>query len=129
MKEDGARTRRGLGGGGQRRVEGRPGVLVVNGGSGELLQSLAADGGGDPAREILKWDCEGVLCGPIEKEAFLVIADEGGVTRYNAAGLTVREALKKLDSRKLELIRDHIGGDGCGGHSRSGGSECSGRHH
>ena len=107
---------------------GSPWLLIVNADRGELLHSLSGDGS-EMAREIVRWDCEGVLCGPLEREPFVIIADEGGVTRYRAAGLTVREALARLESRSLELIRDYIGGDGCGGHSRSGGSECSGRHH
>ena len=110
---------------------GSPWLLIVNADSGELLHAAAGNEAGDLglAHEIVKWDCEGVLCGPIEKEPFIIIADEGGVTRYDAAGLTVRDAFAGMEARKLPLIRDYIGGPGCGGHDHSGGSECSGHHH
>lgn len=75
------------------------------------------------ARQILRWNCEGVLCGPIERAAFLIIADEGQVTRYNAAGMGVYEALSKAAGRELELIRDHIEGAGCRGEHKEGAGE------
>jgi predicted Fe-Mo cluster-binding NifX family protein len=75
------------------------------------------------AREVLRWDCEGVLCGPLERAPFLVIADEGQVTRYLAAGMSVIEALQGLERRSLALIRDHIDGGGCQGEHKAGQGE------
>jgi len=102
-------------------------VLIYNADTGDLLHAAGRGAEGDTglAREILKWDCEGVLCGPIEREPFLIIADEGCVTRYHAAGLNVNQALEALRTRSLEFIRDYIGGENrphqpgapaCGGH-------------
>lgn len=105
-----------------------PYLLIVELDTRELLHIFSRETNQDMAfaREILHKDCEGVLCGPIEMEPFLVIADEGCVTRYNAAGMLVEEALTALDSRALELIRDYIGGTGC---QEGGAGECQGHHH
>jgi predicted Fe-Mo cluster-binding NifX family protein len=100
-------------------------LLFIDTDSGELLHALARNPGGDKefARAMLRRDCEGVLCGPLEPEPFLLIADEGCITRYNAAGLGVAEALDRFGRRSLELIRDHIGGEGCRNHT--GGTSCA----
>ena len=108
-----------------------PYFLVVDMESGDILDILsrASCGGTDEesdlalAREILRWDCEGVLCGPLERPPFLVIADEGQITRYNAAGMGVYDALSLANSRQLELLRDHIGGGGCQGEHKEGQGE------
>lgn len=96
-------------------------LLLVESALGTVREVFSRDGRSDAelARKILEWDCECVLCGPIEPEPFLIIADEGGVTRYNAAGLSFDKALKAFKADALELIRDHIGGRGC----RSGADE------
>lgn len=77
----------------------------------------------DLARRIVDWGCECVLCGPIAEEPFLILADEGGVTRYNAAGMSLDNALKAFKANKLELIRDYIGGAGCQSEAEAG-REC-----
>ncbi len=107
-----------------------PYLLIVEADDGRLLQVAARDADGDAslARRVLHWDCEGILCGPIEEEPFLILADEGGVTRFLAAGLPAAAALARMEARQLEFIRDFIGGAGCGGHS-SGGDCDGGRHH
>ena len=103
-----------------------PYLLFFNTESGELLHVQARSPGGDRdfAREMLRRDCDGVLCGPLEEEPFLLIADEWCITRYNAAGLSVAEALARFGRRGLDLIRDHIGGEGCRNHT--GGARCAG---
>lgn len=65
------------------------------------------------ARYIVQQDCEAVLCGAIEEAPFVVLADEGHVTRYAAAGLTPEEATKRLLRFALDYIKDYIGGTGC----------------
>ena len=112
-----------------------PFLLIVDAEKGDLLEVIAREedvAGQDVffAREILRWDCEGVLCGPIEREPFVIIADEGCVTRYNAAGMGAREALERMNRRALELVRDYIGGAGCQGehHKEDAAYECC-RHH
>lgn len=108
-----------------------PYLLIVEADEGTLLHVAARDANGDVglARLVLHWDCEGILCGPIEEEPFLIIADEGCVTRFLAAGLPTTEALTLMEARRLEYIRDFIGGPGCGG-GHSGAKGCDGdRHH
>ena len=67
------------------------------------------------AKKVLEHDCEAIICGPIEKEPFDLLAD-AGVTRYNGVGMTVQEAYDGMNAYKLSWITDHIGGKGEPGH-------------
>ncbi|MDR0881014.1 MAG: hypothetical protein LBP55_00490 [Candidatus Adiutrix sp.] len=109
-----------------------PWLLIINAETDELLQTVPRDQEGDLglARAILKWNCEGILCGPIDREPFLLLADEGGVTRLQAAGLTVDQALDGLRARSLTYIKDYIGGEGHRhDHQDHAGGACGGAHH
>lgn len=101
-----------------------PWLIVIEADSGEILQTLPQNSWGQVglAHEIVRQDCEGILCGPIEREPFLILANEGGVTRYLAATMPVQQALILFESRSLPLIRDHIDGQGCGSHHAGGAS-------
>ncbi len=66
-------------------------------------------------------DCEAIICGQIKKDAFEILF-KAGVSRYDGAGKTATEALKRLAAYRLDMITDCIGGTGCVG-SQSGG-EC-----
>ena len=79
-------------------------LLIVDDESGNILNAIPRGDQNDLqlAEKIVESGCEGLLGGPIEKEAFIVIADVGGVTRYLAAGLSGREALEKFRRRELE---------------------------
>lgn len=90
-------------------------LLLVESALGTVREVFARAGRSDVelARKILEWNCECLLCGDIEREPFIIIADEGCVTRYNAAGLGFDNALKAFRADALELVRDHIGGQGC----------------
>ena len=101
-------------------------ILVVESGCGDLLFSIPRSEQGplELARALVDEGCEGLLCGPLEKDVFLIIADEGQVTRYNTTGLSTAQALDLFNRRSLELIRDHIGGDHAQRHCQGGG--CSG---
>ena len=76
------------------------------------------------ARKIVQHDCEAVLCGPIEAAPFAVVADEGCVTRYMAAGRRAGQALADMLAYRLDMIVDCIGGTGC----HSGEGDCRGAH-
>lgn len=84
-----------------------------------------AEGDRNLAERIVEHDCEAVLCGPLEEEPFVILADEGCVTRYLACGLTAAEALKEMEAYRLDMIPDFIGGTGC--HS-GGEARCCGEH-
>lgn len=79
------------------------------------------------AKKIIEHDCEAVICGPIEKEPFELIAG-AGVTRYLGSGHTVQKAYSYMNRYQLDLIRDYIGGPGAFGHSHSGNCECGEDH-
>lgn len=64
------------------------------------------------ALRIVQQDCEAVICGSIDKVAFELIAGYG-VTRYNGAGYSVKEALSLMNKDKLAYITDFVGGTGC----------------
>ncbi|MFA5055883.1 MAG: NifB/NifX family molybdenum-iron cluster-binding protein [Dehalococcoidia bacterium] len=55
-------------------------------------------------REILKQDCEAVICGVIEKEAFEELA-AAQITRYMGANRSAADALNLMDTYKLDIIR------------------------
>ena len=75
------------------------------------------------ARKVLEHDCEAIICGPIEKEPFELMAG-AGVTRYNGAGKRVDKAYAYMNRYQLEWIADYIGGPGAFGGSHSGHCEC-----
>ena len=91
-----------------------------NGGESTLLCEVARDCLDDEALalRIVEEDCEAVLCGPIEEAPFVILADQGCVTRYHAVGLSAAEAIAKMEQYALDMITDFIGGTGC--HSGEG---------
>ncbi len=66
------------------------------------------------AQEILKHNCEAVICGLIRPTAFEIIAGNG-VTRFLGVGHDATKALALMDSNRLEVIRDADGRNSCGG--------------
>lgn len=88
--------------------EGSPYLLIVetDDGSCEVFKNPEDQGGAGLAmtREIMKQDCEAVICGSIEKPAYqeLMIAQ---VTRYMGANRRAAEALHLMDANQLDFIR------------------------
>ncbi|MDO4732090.1 MAG: NifB/NifX family molybdenum-iron cluster-binding protein [Bacillota bacterium] len=66
------------------------------------------------ARETVAQNCEAILCGDIEKDAFEILA-KASVSRYNASGHSATQAVKLMNAYQLTLIREYSGGPGCGG--------------
>lgn len=101
-------------------------LLIVDADTGAVHAKYARTGmtDSDFSRKLIVHDCEAVLCGPIETEPFLIIADEGCITRYNGVGLSADDALKAMMVDRLPLIVDFIGGSGC----NSGHGECRHEH-
>lgn len=91
-------------------------LLILEAETGEVCAAYSREELDDCgfAGKIVEHDCEAVLCGPIEEAPFIIIADEGCVTRYQASGLSAGEALKQMEEYKLNMITDFIGGTGCG---------------
>ena len=70
----------------------------------------------DIVKAMVEAQCEAVLCGVIyDANLFDRIADNG-ITRYFAAGMTVREAVPAMENYELDMVRDYFGGTGCHGH-------------
>ena len=67
------------------------------------------------AKKVLEHDCEAIICGPMEKEPFEMLAD-AGVTRYNGSGRKVQKAYDYMTRYQLPWIDEYIGGPGRGGH-------------
>ncbi|MBV7274110.1 NifB/NifX family molybdenum-iron cluster-binding protein [Clostridium sp. PL3] len=65
--------------------------------------------------EILKYDCEAVILGNIDKRAFDILAD-ACVTRYYGVGHSVKKALELMKKGSLKLIKNHDGTNDCSGH-------------
>ena len=101
-------------------------LQIIDNESGKIITSYIRDKltDSDLANKIVENDCEAVICGPIEQDAFVIIADEGCVTRYDGRGLRAGVALNRMNEYALTMITDFIGGEGCG----SGTGECNHEH-
>lgn len=109
---------------------GSPYLLILDADTGDLVHSetFPEDGEADMARLVLQWKCEGIVCGLLEKEPFDILALEGFVTRYDGTGMTISEALEKMNGYELNYISDHLGGTGCPTDAHDHGTFCGGDH-
>lgn len=70
----------------------------------------------DWVEEMVRYDCEALICGDMyDAHTFDAIAF-AMISRYNGMGYSARKATKKMMDYELELIRDYVGGTGCGNH-------------
>ena len=67
--------------------------------------------------------CEAVICGPLEKEPFEILAG-AGVSRFDGSGRKAQRAFVRFLRNQLPLIRDYIGGPGPVGHSHDLACDC-----
>lgn len=112
------------------KFEESPFLLIVetDDGTYEAFKNPQAKGSAGLAmvKEIIKQDCEALISGTIEKQAFdkLMIAQ---VTRYLGVNCKAADALRMMDENRLDFIRvpngeiwmPHIPGNGtskCKGH-------------
>ena len=80
-------------------------LIIVETDTMEILRCVEnSDGEGmcyvAPMAEL--W-CEAIVCGKIPQTVFSRIADEG-ISRYNGAGLSVRDALRGAEDNSLPLM-------------------------
>lgn len=75
------------------------------------------------AQKAIEHDCEAIICGPLERVPFELLA-KAGITRYNGSGRRVQRAYDYMTRYQLEWLDDYIGGPGAGGHSHTGSCEC-----
>lgn len=60
---------------------------------------------------LIEHDCEALISGSIEQANFdAMVAAQ--VTRYNGANYSVNDALHRMETNQLEIIRDYKGGEG-----------------
>lgn len=78
------------------------------------------------AKRTIDEDCEAIICGEIEEQAFELLA-KACVSRYLGAGYTASQAVRLINRDQLPLIREYSGGPGCAGESSGG--ECHDHHH
>lgn len=71
---------------------------------------------------IVERDCEAVITGSFTPEIFDTIAN-ACITRYNGDGLSVKEAVERMDKNTLEYIRYADKDDTC--HGDHSGGECN----
>lgn len=67
---------------------------------------------GQWAKAMIDTQCEALLCGFIYNAPLFEAIADAGITRYFAAGYTVREAVEAMDARQLGMIRDYVGSPG-----------------
>ena len=91
-------------------------ILIVETNTMEIIDRITDD----IANAILLHDCEMLLCGEIYDPVFFDNLAENGVSRYNASGLIVQEAIQRGLCNALPLLRDYVGGTGCHSHDRGG---------
>ena len=81
-------------------------IVETDDGSYEAFKNPEVEGSAGLAmtREILKHDCEALISGSIEKQAFEVLM-KAQVTRYMGANCRAADALRLMDVNQLDFIR------------------------
>jgi len=81
-------------------------IVETDDGSYEAFKNPQGKGSAGLAmtREIIKHDCEALISGSIEKQAFDVLM-KAQVTRYMGANCRATDALHLMDANKLVFIR------------------------
>jgi predicted Fe-Mo cluster-binding NifX family protein len=90
----------------------------------EIFRNDCAGNGITLAQIINEKDCEAVITGVIPQAPFEELAEKQ-VTRYCGADYTVKEALKLMESCRLDLIRNYEGEDTSFHMHRHGSCDCS----
>ncbi len=80
------------------------------------------------AKEVLRHDCEAVICGTIEKEAFELLST-AQVTRYMGSNHRASDALRLMDAYELDIIRVPKGEVYDPNRHNLGPSNCEGHEH
>ena len=81
-------------------------IVETDDGSYEAFKNPEVEGSAGLAMtmEILKHDCEALISGSIEKQAFEVLM-KAQVTRYMGANCRAADALRLMDANQLDFIR------------------------
>ena len=81
-------------------------IVETDDGTFEAFENPDGTGGSGMAmaREVVRRNCEALISGTLESEAFEELSG-AQVTRYLAAGLEAGKALELMDMNRLDLIR------------------------
>ena len=69
------------------------------------------------------YDCEALICGDMYDAPLFERIAGACISRYNGMGYSARKATRKMMDYELEIIRDYVGGHGCGTHGSP--SDCT----
>jgi predicted Fe-Mo cluster-binding NifX family protein len=75
------------------------------------------------AKMVVERDCEAVITGSFTPDIFNIIAD-ACITRYCGTGLTVKEAVERMDRDALDYIRYADENDTCHGEHSGAACDC-----
>lgn len=92
-------------------------LFIVETDSNEVLKVLScADGQADLlcAKSTLDENCEAIICGDMDIEAFNLLADHM-ITRFYGWGATASQAVRLMLDNRLQLIREARNGGHCQG--------------
>ncbi len=94
------------------RLEDAAGILILETDTLEIIDYVT-----DQWVEVMvKYDCEVLICGAMYDPQLFEEVANACITRYLGAGFCAKEATEKMLLDQLELIRDYVGGTGCGAH-------------
>ena len=105
-------------------LEEAKGLLIIETDTMEVVDWITDK---DWVTEMVNYDCEALICGDMYDPPLFEAIAAACISRYNGSNYSARKATRKMMDYELELIRDYVGGTGCGSHGHS--SECISHHH
>ena len=101
------------------RFEDAAGLLIIETDTMEIVDYVTENW----VNNMVDYDCEALICGDMYDPPLFEAVAGACISRYNGASYSARKATKKMLDYELELIRDYVGGTGCGTHGDV--SQCS----
>ena len=74
--------------------------------SAKIVECISGCPDNDMARETVSKNCEAMISGELEIEAFRILAD-AQITRYNGSGMTVLEGIRRMQDKSLGCFTHH----------------------
>ena len=105
-------------------LEEAKGLLIIETDTMEVVDCITDK---DWVTEMVNNDCEALICGDMYDPPLFEAIAAAGISRYNGSNYSARKATRKMMDYELELIRDYVGGTGCGSHGHA--SDFVSHHH
>ena len=105
-------------------LEEAKGLLIIETDTMEVVDWITDK---DWVAEMVNYDCEALICGDMYDPPLFEAIAAACISRYNGSNYSARKATRKMMDYELELIRDYVGGTGCGSHSHA--SDFVSHHH